>query len=703
MPARNSTSLEIGRNCSSIAHANSFGVLVDGEEFFTALRSAFIQAKRRICILAWEFHSQLELVREPVDDAYPTQLGELLNALLDERPELDVYILVWDYSLIYLGEREWKVFSDWLNAPHPRLRFVSDKSAPNGASHHQKIVTIDDYLSFCGGFDVSISRWDSCQHLARDERRVNPDGQQHDPFHDLHTAMDGAAAQALGQVFAERWKNATGDSLPHLAAASSPTPYFDFLPKQFSDIDVAISRIQASPSQSPTQVEQLHLDLFAAARKTIYIENQYFSSKSLCESLAKRLREEDGPEVAIILPLATSGWLVESTVGLLRDRLLELLKEADLHERLRIYAPIAKDESVEEVGIYVHAKLVIIDDRILKIGSSNLSNRSMRVDSECDITVEFLEAHDNIRTLRQRLLGQHHGITGEEWADRESKADSPNGALDSIQANSGKHYLKPISYGCDSDLKRKLADTQLLDPDDPIDPEFLIQKNTSEAERPYVWKRMVTALSTLAAAALLGGGIYWLWGKYFGQEDALAFGQAVAESPWSPLIAVAIFAIGGSSGIPLNFMLVTTTLVLGSRFAITYGVTGALLSSAIGFYVGDCFGKPLIRKFGSKRVDAVSRKLGERSFRSVAFIRLIPVAPFFIVNMVAGASHLKFKEYAIGTVLGMTPGMCAVVLLANRVEAAARQPGWQSFATLALVVGLLVLVVNYLRKSLGAS
>lgn len=703
MTDRNTSLLQEGNNCSSINHANDFGVLVDGEEYFAALRSALIKAKRRICILAWEFHSQTSLVRKDVADHYPTEIGELLNALLEEREELEVYILVWDYALIYLAEREWKIFSDWLNEPHPRLHLVSDKTAPNGASHHQKIVTIDDHLAFCGGLDISISRWDTCQHLAQDERRINPDGEKHDPYHDLHTAMNGEAATALRTLFDDRWKNATGDSLPSLHEQSNPPSYYDFLPKQFSDVDVAISKIQASPSESPTEVEQLHLDLFAAARKTIYIENQYFSSKAICDALAKRLHVKDGPQVVIILPLTNSGWLVDSTVGLLRDRLLELLKEADPHDRLRIYAPVVKDDSSKEIGIYVHAKLLIIDDRILKTGSSNLSNRSMRVDSECDLTLEFSKAHDNLRFLRQRLLGQHHGLSPEEWADHESKAESLVEALDTLETDSFDHYLKPLSYGCDSDLKRRLADTQLLDPEDPIDPEFLIQKNLSDEERPYVWKRVVTLVSTLATAALLGAGIYWLWGERFGQEDALAFGRSIAESPWSPLIAFAIFSIGGSIGIPLNFMLITTAIVMGSRFAITYGVTGALLSSVIGFYLGELLGKPLIRKFGSKPVDAVSRKLGERSFRSVAFIRLIPVAPFFIVNMVAGASQLKFKEYAIGTVLGMTPGMCAVVLLANRVEAAARQPGWLTFASLAVVVGLLVLLVNYLKKSLSPS
>jgi len=69
--------------------------------------------------------------------------------------------------------------------------------------------------------------------------------------------------------------------------------------------------------------------------------------------------------------------------------------------------------------------------------------------------------------------------------------------------------------------------------------------------------------------------------------------------------------------------------------------------------------------------------------------------------MVAGASHLKFKEYALGTVLGMAPGMSAVVLLASRVEAAARQPGWVNFLFLALVVAAVIGIVSYLKRALA--
>lgn len=695
--------VEVGRNAWRIERAQAFAPLVDGEEVFAAVRSSMIKARRRICILAWEFHSQAVMRRDGEDDGYPAELGPFLDALLEEREELEVFVLVWDYALIYVQEREWRIFSRWLKNPHPRLHFVEDESAPSGASHHQKVVTVDEAVAFCGGLDLSISRWDTNEHKLRDERRIDPDGKRYSPYHDVHAVLDGTAAEALRELVAERWRRGTGEPLPAMPEGGVKDAWPDGVGKPFEEVEVAFTRLFASASERPTEIEQMHLDLFAAARRHIFIENQYFSSQSMCRALAERLEEEDGPEVVLILPRQTSGWLVESTVGLLRDRLLEQLHEADRHGRLRTLAPEVSSDG-ETDYVYVHSKVVVVDDRILKIGSSNLSNRSLSVDSELDMTLEFEEADREVCHFRQRLLGMHWGLSREEWTELEEEEGGMLAALDKKGEGEGKesgHWLAPLSYGCESELQRKLADTQLLDPEDPIDPEFLLRKELGEDERPFVWRRALKILASIVAALVLGFGVYWAWGAFLDEKAAKDYLAMVKESAWAPVIVFLIFTLGGAMGVPLNFMLVTTAIVLGSRFAMLYGISGALVSSCIGFYMGNLLGKPLIRRFGSDSVEAVSRKLGERSFRSVAFIRLIPVAPFFIVNMVAGASHLKFKQYLIGTVLGMAPGMSAVVLLADRAEAAARDPRLENLLTLAAVLAAIVGAVIYLRHALG--
>lgn len=265
--------LTVGRNCDSKVHSDAVGILVDGEDYFSAARDAMKKARDRIVLVAWEFHSQTQFVHGDPDDGLPTEVGPFLNSLLAQNETLEVYILVWDY------------------------------------------MCIDDSLVFCGGMDISISRWDSHEHLVEDSRRVNPDGKSYDPYHDVHTVVVGEAADALCKLAYGRWENATGETLPSIEGHNFEDLWPEKVPKVFQDVEIGLSIIYASPTEDPSQMDQLHLDLFDAAQDFIFIENQYFSSNVLAKGLQKQLRKKDGPEVIMLLPKTTSGWMVESTVG----------------------------------------------------------------------------------------------------------------------------------------------------------------------------------------------------------------------------------------------------------------------------------------------------------------------------------------------------------------------------------------------------
>ena len=111
--------------------------------------------------------------------------------------------------------------------------------------------------------------------------------------------------------------------------------------------------------QAVREVERLYLDSIAAARRAIYIENQYLSSYRIGQALKHRLEEAEGPEVVIVLPEKTGGWLEQHTMDVLRGRILCRLRDSDRHDRLRIYYPrIAKKP---EFALMVHAKVMVIE------------------------------------------------------------------------------------------------------------------------------------------------------------------------------------------------------------------------------------------------------------------------------------------------------------------------------------------------------
>src|SRR5690606_38979276 len=118
------------------------------------------------------------------------------------------------------------------------------------------------------------------------------------------------------------------------------------------------------------------------------------------------------PEVVLIAPHSSEGWLEPLAMDTARARLMSALRRLDHLGRFRIYHPQTEGGK----PIYVHSKLMIIDDACLRVGSSNINNRSMRLDSECDVILSDelnagLPVGDMVRALRTRLLAEHLGVT----------------------------------------------------------------------------------------------------------------------------------------------------------------------------------------------------------------------------------------------------------------------------------------------------
>ena len=240
-----------------------------------------------------------------------------------------------------------------------------------------------------------------------------PGGGLYKPWHDATTALQGPIAKALGDLCRQRWQTAGGGEIaPPPPAEGQCWP--ESLVPDFDDVDVAISRSQPEhPGQHELrEIEELYLHLIRNARRRIYAESQYFASRRIAEAIAARLDEEDGPEIVIVNPLTAQGWLEPIAMDTARARLVETLRRRDRHGRLRLYHPFTQGGT----AIYCHAKITIIDDTQLRIGSANINNRSLRLDTECDVVVDAarhpgrgLEA--TIADARADLMAEHLGVS----------------------------------------------------------------------------------------------------------------------------------------------------------------------------------------------------------------------------------------------------------------------------------------------------
>ncbi|MGD9338365.1 MAG: VTT domain-containing protein, partial [Syntrophobacterales bacterium] len=585
-----------------------------------------------------------------------------------------------------------------------RLHFNFDGNHPVGASHHQKIVVVDDAVAFVGGIDLSKSRWDTTEHRAKDPRRVDPLGRSYPPRHDVQIAVDGPAAAALGDLVRERWHRATGHRLePPERKQNDPWP--QELSVDMENVRVGISRTESAHEgrEEIREVENLYYDSISAANRYIYIENQYFTSEKIANALATRLQEEDGPEVVLVLPRRCPGWLEESTMGALRSRLLKRLMEQDLHERLRVYYPTVPQ--LGEEHIIVHAKLMVVDDSLVRVGSANLSNRSMGLDSECDLAIETLgegRTEKAIANFRNQLLAEHLGVSADVVAERLSTRQSLIEAVE--EPRNSERTLLPVEVEEPEWSEKVLPASAVFDPERPVSPEKLIEEFVPEEVRQS-GKHGLLRLG-LILLALIGLSAAWRWtplGEWLSLERITGWIDHLRGSPSAPFIILGGYIVGSLVLVPVTLMILATAFAFGPLAGAVYSLVGCLMAAALTYALGHILGRDKVRRLAGSRLDRVNRRIADHGLVSILTVRLLPVAPYTVVNIVAGASHIGFRDFVFGTILGMAPGILAITVFERQLEVAIREPGAGSITLLALVAAAIFAIAIIIRKRLGDS
>jgi phospholipase D1/2 len=454
-----------GINCQTVARAQRAALLIDGAAYFDAFVRTALRARESLVIVGWDFHSATPL---HAPDNVPDRLGEFLNWLARRRRNLRINVLIWDCPLVFSKGRE-SQFTRASWTPHRRVSVCYDDTCAVGSALHQKIVVVDGAVAFCGGIDLTLGRWDTPEHLTEDARRAHPDTEApYPPFHDAMLAVDGGAARALQSLVSHRWLRATGSPLPEPRAGRDPWP--QELRPDFNDVNVAIARTVAeSPGESAVvEVRRLYLDLIAAARHCIYLENQYLTCAELGDALAARLCDPGGPEIIVVVRPEGQGWLEAPTMGALRSALLHKLYEADRYGRLRAYYPCLAGER-DDSCCDLHSKLMIVDDEWLRVGSANFANRSMAVDMECDLAIEAsgdTSTRAAIAAARNRLIAEHldRSVAAVRKAIRSQ--GSLVRAIDSLVRSSGR-TLRPLEKPTDPPLAIA-AIAGVVDPETPV-------------------------------------------------------------------------------------------------------------------------------------------------------------------------------------------------------------------------------------------
>ncbi|MCK6598690.1 MAG: phospholipase D-like domain-containing protein [Bdellovibrionaceae bacterium] len=387
---------------------DEFKVLIDAQDYYQSFYQHTLKARKKIVIVGWDVDSRTKLLPNT-----QLTLKQHLLQLVQNNCELNIYILCWDFSIFTSSEREW---GPWLFGSkwHERIEFIMDHHHPLFSSQHQKIVTVDDQVVFVGGIDLCENRLDNSEHLKETSLRINSRGKSYKAFHDVQVLIRGKMAEPVIHIANQRWLQATKKdiSLPFVTEPLDWETPGVVIGETASRLKGMV--IETSPHKIKTKRKmdnlKATLELIKLARKYIYIENQYLTHRRVIKALGQKLTEGK-IEITVVLPKKSFNWLENSTIHLVQRNALMKLREYDQYNKLKVVYP--RIDYQDKSLLYVHSKLMIVDNIFFKVGSSNLNHRSMGLDSECDVLFFSKDQEGKIKKIFLCLVSEHLGLSSE--------------------------------------------------------------------------------------------------------------------------------------------------------------------------------------------------------------------------------------------------------------------------------------------------
>ena len=361
---------------------NAVDVLIDGAQALPAIAEELRRARSHVHLTGWHFTPDFALTR----DAEALVLRNLLAELAER---LDVRVLVWagaPMPLFRPSRGDVRKMRDQL-IKHTKIECALDAKERPMHCHHEKTIVIDDRVAFVGGIDLtseSGDRYDSNEHPSR----LNVG------WHDACARIEGPAVVDVAENFRMRWHEVTGEALAPVRPSRGA-----------GDLEVQVVRtvpehVYTATPRGDFSILESYLRALKAAERFIYIENQFLWSPEIEAVLQDKLSNPPRPDFRLLLLLPSKpNTGADDTRGMLGE-----LIEADADAgRLLACTLFARSGNLAD-PIYIHAKIAIIDDNWLTLGSANLNEHSLFNDTEMNIV-----CHDPDLALetRMRLWSEH--------------------------------------------------------------------------------------------------------------------------------------------------------------------------------------------------------------------------------------------------------------------------------------------------------
>lgn len=665
-----------GHNCWRVRNATFAAPVIDCSNYYRAVHQAICNARRTLFIVGWDIDSRIELLRgkEAESAQCPNTLYELLKWKSEITPDLKMYLNRWDYSIFLAAERETFASMKWKLADIHNLEFIFDDQLPLGASHHQKIIVVDDEIAFCGGMDIAIARWDNRQHHVSERDRKDPKGtlflgieDKYKPYHDVQMLVSGDAAKSLGELARRRWFYATGRRAKAVKPARTnklPDAWPKSIIPSFENVEVGISlTVPRFRNQKLNRgIERLYVDMIEKAESFIYMENQFFTHAEIARALNKRLQEKPELRVLMISCKDPQGFMERKTMYYGRVRFKDALTQNGVSDRTVLAYPISQEKN-KKSQIRIHSKVMIVDDHYLRIGSSNLNYRSMTLDTECDLVIEGTNKKicQSIAGIRNDLIREH---TGRSIEQIERIIDGENvqeflkdvaGSRQNLRETKDEVYRKEV-------LAKFFI--RFGDPSLPILPSYLTSHRRVIKKEKF--KRLIPLKMVVAAAVIVLLLFTWKFtplSEYVNAKNIAALFEDFRNTMWAIPLGIIAYALGTLIFVPHIILTTAVVMTFSPLEALLVAITGSLLSCTIGYFLGMTLGKKSLNAVFGKYSDKISQYAHKGGVIGLTMLRLIPSGPFTVQNLILGMIKVPYDTLMISTLLGMLPGTIIFIYL----------------------------------------
>jgi phosphatidylserine/phosphatidylglycerophosphate/cardiolipin synthase-like enzyme len=285
-----------------------------------------------------------------------------------------------------------------------------DSTSPTlSSAHHEKIIVIDNKVGFCGGFDLSRGKWDTSRHDYNDPQR----DEGSEPWHDCHAILNGPIVWDLAYHFNQRWAYFEVKDEKRIRAMDLKPTNFPLEAVNGGTKIVALRTWEGTDKDGG--ILAWYANTIRKAKNSIYIENQFpFQNEFITRILCKRLQEQKKLKVIIVGPMEPNlpglvGSILSKTSVNDVNKHLQLIRDAgDLGKRVGTYSLVCQDKKTKRLRqIYVHSKLLIVDDRWITIGSANIDKNGFKDSTEVNIGIT---SSPLAKQLRKRLWAEHTGL-----------------------------------------------------------------------------------------------------------------------------------------------------------------------------------------------------------------------------------------------------------------------------------------------------